>query len=100
MAPIRPRAAGVAGLAARDRIGEVGFEGAAIHGRVELLPETGRGSRGHGPIQISGRDNHRACGHALGIDLDRETLLLNQPRYGTAAAVWLIYCFVPGPQDS
>lgn len=63
-----------------------GYEGRADLGNVE--PGDGPKFKGHGPIQITGRDNHRACGRWLGIDLERDPLLLTEPRYGTAAAVW------------
>lgn len=66
-------------------------DGRAYEGRADLgnvHPGDGPKFKGHGPIQITGRDNHRACGHALGIDAEANPLLLTQPRYGTAAAVW------------
>lgn len=66
-------------------------DGWAYEGRADLgNTEPGDGPRfkGHGPIQITGRANHRACGRALGIDAERDPLLLTEPRYGTAAAVW------------
>lgn len=44
--------------------------------------------RGHGPIQITGRTNHRRCGEALGLDLLAEPTLICRPEHGTAAAVW------------
>lgn len=66
-------------------------DGHAYEGRTDLgnvLPGDGPRFKGHGPIQITGRANHRACGQALGIDAEASPLLLTQPRYGTAAAVW------------
>lgn len=66
-------------------------DGRAYEGRADLgnvLPGDGPRFKGHGPIQITGRANHRACGQALGIDAEANPLLLTQPRYGTAAAVW------------
>jgi len=44
--------------------------------------------KGHGPIQITGHDNHLACGRALGIDLIANPRLLCLPQYGTRSAVW------------
>lgn len=44
--------------------------------------------KGHGPIQITGRNNHADCGLALGIDLINNPLLITTPVYGTAAACW------------
>lgn len=65
---------------------QLGYEGRADLGNV--LPGDGIRFKGHGPIQITGRANHRACGRWLGIDAEANPLLLTQPRYGTAAAVW------------
>lgn len=65
---------------------QLGYEGRADLGNTQ--PGDGRKFAGHGPIQITGRANHRACGQALGIDAEANPLLLTQPRYGTAAAVW------------
>lgn len=62
------------------------YEGRADLGNVE--PGDGPRFKGHGPIQITGRANHRACGQYLGLDLERDPLLLTEPRYGTEAAVW------------
>jgi len=49
---------------------------------------TGRFYKGHGPIQITGYDNHKACGEYLGLDLVNNPRLLCQPDYGCAAAGW------------
>ena len=65
---------------------QLGYEGRADLGNVR--PGDGRKYAGHGPIQITGRDNHRAYGQYLGIDAEVDPRLLTQPRYGTAAAVW------------
>lgn len=62
------------------------YEGRADLGNVQ--PGDGPRFKGHGPIQITGRANHRACGAYLGIDLERDPLLLTEPHYGTASAVW------------
>lgn len=48
----------------------------------------GRWWKGHGPIQITGYDNHLACGAALGIDLLNEPRLITQPGYGCRSAGW------------
>lgn len=66
-------------------------DGRAYEGRLDLgntVPGDGPRYKGHGPIQITGRANHRACGQALGIDAEANPLLLTLPQYGTAAAVW------------
>lgn len=63
-----------------------GYEGRGDLGNI--YPGDGRRFAGHGPIQITGRANHRACGQALGLDLESEPTLLTRPEYGTAAAVW------------
>lgn len=66
-------------------------DGSAYEGRADLgnvLPGDGPRFKGHGPIQITGRANHRACGAYLGLDLEANPLLLTRPEYGTASAVW------------
>lgn len=66
-------------------------DGSAYEGRADLgnvLPGDGPRFKGHGPIQITGRANHRACGHYLRLDLEADPLLLTRPEYGTASAVW------------
>lgn len=65
---------------------QLGYEGRADLGNVQ--PGDGRKFAGHGPIQITGRANHRACGHYLRLDLEADPLLLTRPEYGTASAVW------------
>lgn len=44
--------------------------------------------RAHGIIGITGRANHRACGQALGIDLEEKPELLTEPKYAVLAAAW------------
>jgi putative chitinase len=44
--------------------------------------------RGHGLIQVTGFDNHRACGTALGIDLLNKPTLLELPSYASESAAW------------
>lgn len=66
-------------------------DGSAYEGRADLgnvRPGDGPKYKGHGPIQITGRANHRACGQSLGLDLESDPTLLTRPEYGTASAVW------------
>jgi putative chitinase len=44
--------------------------------------------RGMGPKQLTGLDNHRRCGAALGIDLVNSPELLKQPVAGSLSACW------------
>lgn len=48
----------------------------------------GRMWKGHGPIQITGYANHKACGEYLGIDAVNYPGLLCQPHYGCLSAGW------------
>lgn len=66
-------------------------DGSDYEGRADLgntQPGDGVRFKGHGPIQITGRANHKACGDALGLDLIEAPTLLCTPGYGTASAVW------------
>jgi predicted chitinase len=66
-------------------------DGSDYEGRLDLgntHPGDGMRFKGHGPIQITGRANHRACGYALGIPLESEPTLICTPEYGTASAAW------------
>ncbi len=66
-------------------------DGDAYEGRADLgntEPGDGVMFKGHGPIQITGRANHQACGEALGLDLIASPTLLCTPCYGTASAAW------------
>ena len=66
-------------------------DGSAYEGRADLgntQPGDGPRFKGHGPIQITGRANHEACGRALGIDLIANPTLITRPEYGTASACW------------
>lgn len=76
--------------------------GAAYDGRADLgntKPEAisiaakagstpGRFYKGHGLIQITGFDNHVACGKALGIDAKNEPKKLTIPVYAARSAAW------------
>lgn len=66
-------------------------DGTAYEGRKDLgntEPGDGPKFKGHGPIQITGRANHDACGDALGLDLIANPRLLCEPGPGFASAVW------------
>lgn len=65
--------------------------GAAYEGRHDLgNTEPGDGVRykGRGPIQLSGRANYRACGAALGLDLEGDPAQAATPQVGFRIAGW------------
>jgi predicted chitinase len=65
--------------------------GKAYEGRKDLgntQPGDGVKYKGHGPIQITGRANHAACGKALGLDLINNPTLITQPPNAFRSAGW------------
>jgi putative chitinase len=65
--------------------------GKKYEGREDLgniMPGDGKRFKGHGPLQITGRANHRAVGLALGLDLENNPKLLTHPPIGMRAAAW------------
>jgi len=65
--------------------------GKAYEGRKDLgntQPGDGMKYKGHGPIQITGRANHTACGRALGLDLVNNPTLITLPPNAFRSAGW------------
>jgi predicted chitinase len=65
--------------------------GKAYEGRKDLgntQPGDGVKYKGHGPIQITGRANHTACGRALGLDLVNNPTLITLPPNAFRSAGW------------
>jgi predicted chitinase len=65
--------------------------GKAYEGRKDLgntKPGDGVKYKGHGPIQITGRANHTACGRALGLDLVNNPTLITLPPNAFRSAGW------------
>lgn len=84
-------------------IGQVGHEtgefkysvevasGDAYEGRADLgntQPGDGRRYKGRGWIQLTGRDNYRAAGKALGLDLEGNPELAASPDVAGRTAAW------------
>lgn len=51
-------------------------------------PGDGARYRGRGPIQLTGRNNYRAAGKWLDMDLEENPELVAEPATGFAVAVW------------
>lgn len=65
--------------------------GAAYEGRKDLgnvHPHDGVRYKGRGPIQLTGRDNYRAAGKALGLDLENHPELVATAAVGFRVAGW------------
>jgi putative chitinase len=65
--------------------------GAAYEGRRDLgntQPGDGRRYKGRGPIQLTGRNNYRAAGQALGLELEGNPRQAAEPRVGFRTAGW------------
>jgi predicted chitinase len=70
---------------------EEGASGERYEGRRDLgntHPGDGKRYKGRGPIQLTGRDNYRAAGAALGLDLEGDPLQAAKPEVGFRTAAW------------
>ncbi|HLO65042.1 MAG TPA: glycoside hydrolase family 19 protein [Azonexus sp.] len=70
----------------RKDLGNTRPEAIAIAKRYGTTP--GRWWKGHGLIQITGYDNHLACGEALGLGLLNNPRLLEAPTNAARSAGW------------
>jgi len=70
----------------RVDLGNTKSEALAIAAQHGSTP--GRWWKGHGPIQITGYDNHRICGGELKLDLLHNPQFLTQPEHGCRSAGW------------
>lgn len=57
-------------------------------GNGDELSGDGFKYRGHGPIQLTGRDSYTDCGLALSLPLLDHPELLSDPKYGAMSAGW------------
>ena len=65
--------------------------GAAYENRPDLgntQPGDGKRYKSRGPIQLTGRDNYRKAGQALGLDLEGNPELVKTPEVGFRTTVW------------
>ena len=65
--------------------------GSAYEGRRDLgntQPGDGKRFKGRGPIQLTGRNNYRAAGKALGLDLEKNPASVATPEVGFKVATW------------
>lgn len=68
-----------------------GASGSLYEGRRDLgnlFPGDGPKFKGRGPIQLTGRENYRAAGDALGLNLEASPELAAEPEVGFRVAGW------------
>lgn len=66
-------------------------DGSAYEGRHDLgnvNPGDGRLFKGRGPIQLTGRNNYRLAGKALGLPLEQHPEMVADPKVGFRVAGW------------
>jgi putative chitinase len=73
----------------RERIGNRVYANRLLNG--DEASGDGWRFRGRGPIQVTGRENYRKAGQALGINLESEPDRLLDPATGCLAAAWFWY---------